>query len=605
MELPFAVEPSIDHVSNSQLQESTSSTLINAPSDVSSPNTTNLNGLNTPQDVFVPRYKNETQPEIETRAFDSDANDPKDGFADPEITDFTYVNVSETDADGLHAIIDESDLNFEVATQRSDVLSLLLSGTNPIVNITEEANDAASKALEAKKQGDLLGALEYHATAARKYKENAINNPSFAKPMLLLSQTQAKSAIALKKIIQLNPQELNRALPTSDNSLKNTSVAISHKDRLRAALRGALGSKNHEADISDSQFLGRATTAPGNYEETKHNEVEIESSTPGEVDMNHNPVDDMMELERELRDMDMALELGSSISSLDTRMQNRMKNSVVDGSFMVVPPGSKSYMSSSMWGGGPNPRSSAPQSTTGAAGVRARANRVQSVLGASSAAPSARATKHVPTSVPVSSSPGRNGLESSWWGNASTTTSQMLASSVNSLGTRIDGAPNSDEGQLANTKQLMRLMDSLKTLGDENSELIRQVEDAEAARMEAKAAREQMKRFKCDYGKRFASLKAALDKFRQDYPERGSAGSENPMNSSEFVRSSSMKDQVQRQEQLVRKLTADLKKEKEESKKKDAALRKYEAFYREVKARSAQKKTAQRKTESQRSRGKS
>jgi hypothetical protein len=69
---------------------------------------------------------------------------------------------------------------------------------------------------------------------------------------------------------------------------------------------------------------------------------------------------------------------------------------------------------------------------------------------------------------------------------------------------------------------------------------------------------------------------------------------------SEFVRTASFTDQVQRQEQLIRKLTADLKKEKEESKKKDAALRKYESFYREVKARSAQK-AAQRQLESPRS----
>ena len=61
---------------------------------------------------------------------------------------------------------------------------------------------------------------------------------------------------------------------------------------------------------------------------------------------------------------------------------------------------------------------------------------------------------------------------------------------------------------------------------------------------------------------------------------------------------------MQRQEQMIRKLTSDLKKEREASKKKDAALRKYETFYREVKTRSAQKKTAQRKTESQRSKRK-
>lgn len=57
-------------------------------------------------------------------------------------------------------------------------------------------------------------------------------------------------------------------------------------------------------------------------------------------------------------------------------------------------------------------------------------------------------------------------------------------------------------------------------------------------------------------------------------------------------------EQVQRQEHLIRKLTADLKKEKEEGKKKDAALRKYEGFYREVKARSAEK-AAQRQREAQ------
>eukprot|EP00980_Cylindrotheca_fusiformis_P023722 scaffold10871_cov177-Cylindrotheca_fusiformis.AAC.2 len=302
-----------------------------------------------------------------------------------------------------------------------------------------------------------------------------------------------------------------------------------------------------------------------------------------------------MELERELRDMDMALELGSSISSLDTRMQNRMKTSGVDGSFMVVPQGSNSYMSSSMWGAGTtaSSRLPAPQNNAGTAGVRARANRVQNILGASAAAaPTNRQSARPQTSTAQSGT--TNGLESSWWGNAST--SQMLSSSVISLGTRVDGGAGTDGSQSANTKQLMRLMDSLKTLGDENAALLREVEDAESARMEAKAARDQMKRFKAEYERRFATLKRALEKFRQDRSQEAS----NPVNSSEFVRTASFTDQVQRQEQLIRKLTADLKKEKEESKKKDAALRKYESFYREVKARSAQK-AAQRQMESQRS----
>lgn len=68
------------------------------------------------------------------------------------------------------------------------------------------------------------------------------------------------------------------------------------------------------------------------------------------------------------------------------------------------------------------------------------------------------------------------------------------------------------------------------------------------------------------------------------------------------MRTASTTEQLQRQEQLIRKLTADLKKEKEESKKKDQALRKYESFYREVKARSAQK-AAQRQREAAGSHG--
>ena len=167
----------------------------------------------------------------------------------------------------------------------------------------------------------------------------------------------------------------------------------------------------------------------------------------------------------------MALELGNSISSLDTRM-NRMKNSVVDGSFMVVPPGSNSYMSTSMWGGNPVPSNSrvpANTNTMGTATVRARANRVHAAT-----APSTR--QQLQSQVAPAPSRGSTGLESSWWGNASTT-SQVLTSSIISLGGRAgDGNAGDLQGQPTNTKQVMRLMDSLKTLGDENHALLEEVE---------------------------------------------------------------------------------------------------------------------------------
>jgi chromosome segregation ATPase len=147
-----------------------------------------------------------------------------------------------------------------------------------------------------------------------------------------------------------------------------------------------------------------------------------------------------------------------------------------------------------------------------------------------------------------------------------------------------------DGSSSANTKQIMRLMDSLKTLGDENAALMREVEELEAARAETRAAREEMKRFKDEYGKRFKTLKRALEKFRQENNGPGNGANRNdPVNSSDYIKSASVAEQLQRQEALIRKLTADLKMSKEESKKKDSALRKYESFYREVKARSAQK----------------
>ena len=46
---------------------------------------------------------------------------------------------------------------------------------------------------------------------------------------------------------------------------------------------------------------------------------------------------------------------------------------------------------------------------------------------------------------------------------------------------------------------------------------------------------------------------------------------------------------MKKRDQIIIALSADLRKEREEAKKKDTALRKYEGFYREVKARSAEK----------------
>jgi hypothetical protein len=154
---------------------------------------------------------------------------------------------------------------------------------------------------------------------------------------------------------------------------RHTTTAL-QKERLRATVRGALDHRT-EADLSESAFLGTATSAgPGSaqsqnaWQPLLSANTEISSKVPppppqDQQQLQHNtssnnPVDEMMELERELRAMDMALELGNSIASLDAcTQQNRVKSSTsgIDGSFLVVPPGSNSFMSSSMMLGTTSP----------------------------------------------------------------------------------------------------------------------------------------------------------------------------------------------------------------------------------------------------------
>lgn len=80
---------------------------------------------------------------------------------------------------------------------------------------------------------------------------------------------------------------------------------MTQKDRLRAAVRGALGSRHpHEEDISDSQFLGRATSDPpqskqaSNQSGSKPADEPFSDDEKGTLlwegqDSNHNAVDEM------------------------------------------------------------------------------------------------------------------------------------------------------------------------------------------------------------------------------------------------------------------------------------------------------------------------
>mmetsp|Transcript_28115 Transcript_28115/g.37501 ORF Transcript_28115/g.37501 Transcript_28115/m.37501 type:complete len:620 (-) Transcript_28115:174-2033(-) len=569
------------------------------------------------------------------------------------------------------------------------------SNQNPPRHPLKTKNDCEKAAMEARyatsalRSGNVQKAMSHHISSAKLYRSAALRakdaDASLSRSLLLLSNTQAKSATSLRSVSKIAPSSLStcgKQVESSSSSSLNGSNAsncpsassssfatattsapsstskketaessvpkatMSRQDRLRATVRGALDTKR-EADITDSTFLGTATINRPSSNPKKDTSADSTSSSTNDTasssttktttttEQESHPIDDMMELERELRDMDMALELGNSVASLGAARaaahnSSRTKH-LEEGSFCLIPT-EKSYMSTtSMWTSGvirplapsPLPVAVSPVPTTIQTSKKGGKNRVQNMLEASTASHSynhhhqqqQQPQQHLPHH-PHPNNPTTmkqqnhttNGLESSWWGNASTV-SQMASSVISSSSSfassseRMRSAANhncqpnnnnNNHNPPTNTKQLMRLLDSLKTLGDENASLLQEVEAAQAARKEAKAAREEMKQFKADYGKRFAKMKAALEKFRIQYPE-GGGQMHNPVMTSNYVKSSSAATnaastaELQKKDEMIRKLASELRKEREESKKKDAALRKYESFYREVKARSAQK----------------
>lgn len=191
MELPFAVESPDSAVQGTTLHHSESS-LVTASSQGSFVNSASLDSPllpNTPQDVVLPRYDNRKQAghshqspsihQVPPAGTDRISNAQRDAD-DIEIIDFTYVNVSETDADDLGVVLEEGDFGFQPELpQRGDILNVLLSGMQGHDNETfldqaEQASAAAAKAAEAKQEGDLMAALEYHTQAAKLYRDNAL-----------------------------------------------------------------------------------------------------------------------------------------------------------------------------------------------------------------------------------------------------------------------------------------------------------------------------------------------------------------------------------------------------------------------------------------------
>jgi hypothetical protein len=144
MELPFAVEsPTVSPAQGSALQQSDSS-LVTASSQGSFMDTSHFDGPlppNTPQDVVLPLFQARVQQP--QQAHPSRPPPPRISGAlpnqveqdEPEVIDFTYVNISEGDADyddndddDVGILLEGGDMDTQPETQRGDILAVLLSG---------------------------------------------------------------------------------------------------------------------------------------------------------------------------------------------------------------------------------------------------------------------------------------------------------------------------------------------------------------------------------------------------------------------------------------------------------------------------------------------
>ena len=238
--------------------------------------------------------------------------------------------------------------------------------------------------------------------------------------------------------------------------------------------------------------------------------------------------------------MDMALEMGSSIANLGggSGGGNAAASSFrPDGSFCVVPPGSSYASTSSMWtsgiivGGGAgnaqtqqhHPQQKHSKQPSGAklqnATARSRANRLQNFLGGGginnhanlmqqpNLSPNGNPPSYQqqPPETQVNFPADNAPLDQSWWGGgqgsvmassailsataiAATTSASQQTSLPTQHNPSVGSNRNSNDGDshavarqsssTINARQLMQLMDSLNRLGNENAQLMREVEGA-------------------------------------------------------------------------------------------------------------------------------
>jgi len=472
-----------------------------------------------------------------------------------------------------------------------DVLAMLISGnvrgehyvpSSSLLQDCQIASQEAELASDEIRQNNIPSALKNLYSSSLHYRKAAQSiaqkDIGLATSFLLLSQSHWKRAEAIRLASRLprnRQQSCNKDIPndSSNNEAPPLHIATpslpdkATQSSLRAVvIRDALHANNAtlEEDISASVFLGKNKTSTTDVI-LKSAKEETSTMVPT------NPVDDMLQLEKELHTMNMALSMHASVANLAATKTTSSPMNL--SASLMMRSGATGGLESSWWGQSSYLHSPRPHISS------------NNVVDLTSSISSWATTTTACSTIRPSSQ--QQGVQTRNSHATSTDLSQQLPPP--STSTSNPRATNNNN----NAKQLLRLLDSLKVLGDENAALLQQVEDAKKARLEAQAAREEMKRFQLDYHKRFHSLKVALEKLHQQQQQQKQSTESNPVLSSEILKREDRKKNSKQQQRILESQVQSLKTQvetlQEESKKKDAVLKKYENFYKEVKARSAQR----------------
>jgi len=526
---------------------------------------------------------------------------------------------------------------------RYDILASLI--TDPIgassALSSKDADQLYQEACKFLSQHRLLPAVTALEQSGRLYLNHAkaVMNVDLklAKSFSLVSRNCAQRAQAIRLAARLYPpnkqeNQVNtkgRHSLTSTGDAHNLSSNVDHSPKqsaLRDVVRDALQSSREE-DISASIFLGSVADARSEKKASDNKAKKIPA----------NPIDDMLQLEKELKSMDMSLSIQTSIAKWAATNATKVANKTSSLSHLVSQqtsqqprPGQIGFnritstaMDSSWWGN---------------ASCVSTATNYTSLSNGSE--PSGKCLIHTSknAAAPGSVHPSINPMTasiSSWATSStvfvgapvlplSTQNYKNLASTVSTIAqihtgsqsshsnTSVPPHPNTNVGPgtanaapSTNTKQLLRLLDSLKTLGDENAALLQQMEEVQRTRVEAAAMKEEMKLFQRKYHERFQNLKSSLEEmYKKQEPGSTPSNSGNVFQQSKFLQTQNAKNnigttrqQFMTMEAQIQSLSQQLSKMQADAKKKDSQLKKYETFYKEVKARSAQRAAERQKVD--------